>query len=72
MPVSALNAILKAKYPQMRSWRLRKNTGGSFRKLCKNVRKVLQLLSGKRIVLMLKSVLKKNEKIELLSNHVNA
>ena len=68
----AVNLILEQNFRPMRSWKLRNSSGGAGYKLVRNVRKILNLLSGNRIVPMLKSVLRIEEKKELLNKHVMA
>ena len=57
----AVNLILEQNFRPMRSWKLRNSSGGAGYKLVRNVRKILNLLSGNRIVPMLKSVLRIEE-----------
>ena len=56
----------------MRSWNLRYKSGSYHKKLVCDIRQILKLISINKIILMLKSVLKDEEKKELLNKHIRA
>jgi hypothetical protein len=51
----------------MRNWSLRNRAGSSHSILMKNVRQILNLISGGNLILMLKNVLTEEEKQLLLN-----
>ncbi len=48
--------IISKNYQPMRNWSLRNQAGGSHSILMKNVRQILNLISGGNLILMLKIV----------------
>jgi hypothetical protein len=64
--------IISKNYQPMRNWSLRNRAGGSHSILMKNVRQILNLISGGNLILMLKNVLTEEEKQLLLGKHIRA
>ena len=71
MASNFLNDLLNKPIEPLKKWSERSLSGGSFSNLCKDVRHVLDLISGNDTVSMLKFVLSSSEIDELASKYIN-